>query len=117
MLTSSAPNIPADTSELEVESSLPEIRTRTSMSALLGIDLGTSSVKTVAVSASGKILGLGSVEYPVLTPRPGWAEQDPEQWRNVTTQAVRQTLDTAGHPAILLIGFFAQLLAPSPLAV
>ena len=60
--------------------------------AVLGIDLGTSSVKVVALSASGKILGLGSVEYPILTPQPGWAEQDPEQWWNATAQAVHERL-------------------------
>ena len=112
MLTSPAPTIATDTSELEVESSLPEIRTRTSMSALLGIDLGTSSVKAVAVSASGKILGLGSVEYPILTPQPGWAEQDPEQWWNATTQAVRAAMSAAGQPEILAIGFSGQMHGP-----
>ncbi len=110
MFASSAATVPADRSELEVERSVPE--TRTSKSALLGIDLGTSSVKVVAVSASGKILGLGSVEYPILTPQPGWAEQDPEQWWNATARAVRQAIEAAGQPEILAIGFSGQMHGP-----
>ena len=49
------------------------------MSSLLGIDLGTSSVKVVVYSTAGKILGLGSAEYPILTPQPGWAEESRER--------------------------------------
>ena len=66
------------------------------MSALLGIDLGTSSVKVVVYSTAGKILGLGSAEYPILTPQPGWAEQDPEHWWSATVQAVQSALNAAG---------------------
>src|ERR1700730_9084415 len=112
MLASPAPPVPPDTANRRVNSPLAEIRTRTSMSALLGIDLGTSSVKAVAVSASGKILGLGTVEYPILTPQPGWAEQDPEQWWNATTQAVQEAMDAAGQPEILAIGFSGQMHGP-----
>ena len=41
------------------------------MRALLGIDLGTSSVKVVVSSLEGAIQGLGTAEYPILTPKPG----------------------------------------------
>ena len=110
MSASLAATAPADTPELEIERSVLE--TRTSLSAFLGIDLGTSSVKVVAVSTSGKILGLGSVEYPILTPQPGWAEQDPEQWWNATTRAVREAINAAGQPEILAIGFSGQMHGP-----
>jgi xylulokinase len=83
------------------------------MSALLGIDLGTSSVKVVVYSTSGKILGLGSAEYPILTPQPGWAEQDPEQWWSATVQAVRTALELAERPEILGIGFSGQMHGPA----
>jgi len=110
MSASLAATTPAETPELKVERSVLE--TRGSLSAFLGIDLGTSSVKVVAVSTSGKILGLGSVEYPILTPQPGWAEQDPEQWWNATTRAVRQAINAAGQPEILAIGFSGQMHGP-----
>jgi xylulokinase len=110
MSASPSTTVRADTSEPEIEWSVPE--TRTSVSALLGIDLGTSSVKAVAVSTTGEILGLGSVEYPILTPEPGWAEQDPEQWWSATTRAVREAIDAAGQPDILAIGFSGQMHGP-----
>jgi xylulokinase len=83
------------------------------MSSLLGIDLGTSSVKVVIYSTAGKILGLGSAEYPILTPHPGWAEQDPEQWWSATVHAVRSALNAAGQPEVLGIGFSGQMHGPA----
>ncbi len=47
---------------------------------LLGIDLGTSSVKAVLVSPSGHVVSSGAAEYPIVRPLPGYAEQDPEAW-------------------------------------
>jgi xylulokinase len=83
------------------------------MSVLLGIDLGTSSVKVVVYSTTGKILGLGSAEYPILTPQPGWAEQDPEHWWSATVQAVRAAHTAAGQPEVLAIGFSGQMHRPA----
>ena len=80
-----------------------------SMSCLLGIDLGTSSVKVVVFAVEGVVKGIGLAEYPILTPRIGYAEQDPEQWWRATVNAVREALDKAGHPEILGIGFSGQM--------
>jgi xylulokinase len=82
------------------------------MSALLGIDLGTSSVKVVVYSTNGNILGLGSAEYPILTPRPGWAEQDPETWWRATVHSVNAACQAAGRPEILGVGFSGQMHGP-----
>jgi xylulokinase len=79
------------------------------MSALLGIDLGTSSVKVVVSSLEGAIEGLGSAEYPILTPLPGHAEQEPTDWWRATVSAVRQALERAGAPQVLGIGFSGQM--------
>jgi sugar (pentulose or hexulose) kinase len=79
------------------------------MSCLLGIDLGTSSVKVVTFGVRGALKGVGLAEYPILTPRLGYAEQDPEQWWRATVTAVREALDKAGHPEILGIGFSGQM--------
>src|SRR3954453_20045051 len=48
--------------------------------ALVGLDVGTTGVKAVAISPDGSVLASTSEEYPLSTPRPGWAEQDPEDW-------------------------------------
>jgi xylulokinase len=50
------------------------------MSVFLGIDVGTSGTKTLAIRGDGKILASATVEYPLSTPKPGWSEQDPEHW-------------------------------------
>ena len=47
---------------------------------LVGLDVGTSGVKAVAVSRDGEVLARAERGYPLSTPRPGWAEQDPEDW-------------------------------------
>jgi xylulokinase len=47
---------------------------------LVGLDVGTSGVKAVAVSADGEIVARAERGYLLSTPRPGWAEQDPEDW-------------------------------------
>jgi len=46
----------------------------------LGVDVGTSGLKALAVDESGKIAASALVEYGMETPQPGWAEQDPAQW-------------------------------------
>ncbi len=62
------------------------------MSVTLGIDIGTSGTKTIAIDESGAILASASVEYPCEHPRPGWSEQDPEHWWKATTVTVREVL-------------------------
>jgi xylulokinase len=47
---------------------------------LVGLDVGTTGVKAVAISLEGRLLASASEEYALSTPRPGWAEQDPEDW-------------------------------------
>ena len=47
------------------------------VSVTLGIDIGTSGTKTLAIDERGTILASASAEYPCSHPRPGWSEQDP----------------------------------------
>jgi xylulokinase len=50
------------------------------VSLLLGLDVGTGGARAVAVDESGEVVAEASSEYPLTSPRPGWAEQDPEDW-------------------------------------
>jgi xylulokinase len=50
------------------------------MLPLVGLDVGTTGVKAVAVSENGDVVARAERGYPLSTPRPGWAEQDPEDW-------------------------------------
>ncbi|QDT15167.1 xylulokinase [Alienimonas californiensis] len=63
------------------------------MSVFLGIDIGTSGTKTLAVRGDGTLLGSAAVEYPLLTPRPGWSEQDPRHWADAAVATVRQLVN------------------------
>lgn len=58
------------------------------MSVTIGLDVGTSGVRALAVDESGRIISEASAGYPLLSPRPGWSEQNPEDW----WQAIRETL-------------------------
>jgi xylulokinase len=58
------------------------------VAALVGIDVGTTGVKALAVSETGEVLAVAEEEYPLSTPHPGWAEQDPEDWWRATEKAL-----------------------------
>ena len=60
---------------------------------MLGIDLGTGSVKAAVLSDDGVVLGKASRAYAVRAPRPGWAESDPAEWLKATVDVVGQVLD------------------------
>ncbi len=62
------------------------------MSVYLGIDVGTSGTKTLAIREDGTLLASATVEYPLSTPKPGWSEQDPEHWWQAAIKSVRQVL-------------------------
>ncbi|MDQ3752326.1 MAG: xylulokinase [Actinomycetota bacterium] len=54
------------------------------MTVLLGIDVGTTGVRVVAIEHGGGAVADASEKYPLATPRPGWAEQNPEDWWTAT---------------------------------
>ena len=62
------------------------------MSVYLGIDIGTSGTKTLAIDAEGKILAEASSTYPCYFPKPLWSEQDPEDWWQATVKTIREVV-------------------------
>jgi xylulokinase len=58
----------------------------------LRIDVGTSGTKTIAIQEEGSILGTSTEEYPLSSPRPGWSEQEPEDWWQATIRGVGRVL-------------------------
>ena len=54
----------------------------------VGLDVGTSGVKAVAVSPRGEVLARAEEEYALSTPEPGWSEQDPEDWWGASEAAL-----------------------------
>ncbi|GIX03153.1 MAG: xylulokinase [Planctomycetaceae bacterium] len=65
------------------------------MAVFLGIDVGTSGTKTLAMREDGEILATAVSEYPLSSPKPGWAEQDPEDWWRATVESVKKVLRAA----------------------
>lgn len=60
------------------------------MGIVIGLDVGTSGTKAVAVNPAGTVLASALVEYPLHSPHPGWAEQDPADWKRAALEALRQ---------------------------
>lgn len=76
---------------------------------LLGIDLGTGSVKALLVDDRGATLGRGSAEHPLHHPRPGHAEQNPDDWWTATGAAVREALKQSSGAEVAGIGLSGQM--------
>ena len=84
---------------------------------VLGVDIGSGSVKLTLLSRNGEIVGTAASEYPTHYPQAGWCEQDPEDWCRAFAVALRELLcetgvtadqikalapDAATHTAVLL---------------
>lgn len=74
----------------------------------LGIDIGTSGVKAVALDETGAVVGQGTAALSVQRPQPQWSEQDPEAWWRATTAAV-QAIDPAVRRAVRGVGIAGQM--------
>ncbi len=82
---------------------------------VIGLDLGTGGVRAIAVDLQGQIIAQMTRSYPLLTPQPGWTEQNPSDWVEASLEAlsnVTQQLD--GHRAIAL-GLSGQMHGMVPL--
>jgi sugar (pentulose or hexulose) kinase len=77
---------------------------------VIGVDVGTSSTKAVAIDAAGAVIATAQRAYPVAMDRPGWSEQDPELWWEAA-QAVLHELGAGEADAIGLSGQMHGLVA------
>ncbi|HET9849811.1 MAG TPA: xylulokinase, partial [Candidatus Dormibacteraeota bacterium] len=69
---------------------------------LLGLDVGTTRIEAVAIDASGRVVASASAEIPVLSPRPGWTEQDPTEWWQASRRVLgRVAAEVNGDAAAL----------------
>ncbi|MDR3577656.1 MAG: FGGY family carbohydrate kinase [Anaerolineaceae bacterium] len=76
--------------------------------AILGIDIGTSSTKAILFDLSGKQVTSASQSYPLLTPEPGWAEQDPEAVWQALLHVLRDIVNQSNGCRILSMALAAQ---------
>jgi xylulokinase len=70
---------------------------------VVGIDVGTSGLKAIALSESGAVVGRAERSYPLSTPQPGWSEQDPDHWVSAARDALAELPEPEG------IGFSGQM--------
>ena len=74
------------------------------MALLMGIDLGTSSLKTIIIDEAGEMKALSKRSYRFDSPHSGFAEQDPEVWWHACQESVREAIAESGCPADEIAG-------------
>ena len=63
---------------------------------LLGIDVGTTGSKAILVAPNGDVKASATTEYPMYTPQPLWAEQNPADWWTATVASIKRLLTEGG---------------------
>lgn len=63
--------------------------------ALIGLDIGTGGTKGVLISPEGEVVAKATASYPLHTPKPGWAEQDPHDWWRAAVQVLQELAQKA----------------------
>jgi xylulokinase len=79
------------------------------MSIVLGLDTGTSGTKAIAMDESGKLLASALVEYPLYSPKPGWAEQDPADWKRAAFEALSELASKIDAAEVKGLGLTGQM--------
>lgn len=77
----------------------------------IGCDVGSQSLKGVVLDPEGRVVSQASRSYAVEYPHPGWAEQDPRDWRHALGEVIRQLLADAGVAAgeVATLGLASQV--------
>jgi xylulokinase len=76
---------------------------------VIAIDIGTQSTRAALVDASGQIRDMAASPIDLYAPRPGWAEQDPEQWWETTVANIAAIMARNPGAAVAAIGTGAQM--------
>ncbi len=81
------------------------------MGYLLGVDIGTSGTKSVLFDEAGAQLASVTAEYPLYQPKPGWAEQEPEDWWRAAAESIAAVLAKSGVDAgeVACVGLTGQM--------
>jgi len=75
----------------------------------LGLDVGTSGVRAMLVRPSGEVVGSATSSLTLSTPRPGWAEQDPEAWWSASVAAITAATARVPNERVLAVGISGQM--------
>jgi len=74
----------------------------------IGLDVGTTGTKALAVDGTGRVRGRGYREYSLSFPRPGWVEQDARDWWRACVHAVREAVSKLDAAQVTAIGLSTQ---------
>ena len=75
----------------------------------IGVDLGTSAVKLLLMDGAGEIQKIVSREYPLYFPKPGWSEQNPQDWYEKTVEGLKELLADCDKSQVAGISFGGQM--------
>ncbi|MBU0618551.1 MAG: xylulokinase [Planctomycetes bacterium] len=70
----------------------------------LGIDVGTTGSKALLIDMGGTVAADVTTEYPMSTPKPLWAEQNPEDWWSATVTSSRRAIEQSGAKPEQVVG-------------
>ncbi len=80
-----------------------------SSAIFIGVDVGTSGTKAIAINEAGEILAAALKEYPLHSPKPNWAEQDPADWKRATLEVLAELTSQVTATDIVAIGLTGQM--------
>ena len=83
----------------------------------VGTDVGTTGTKSCVMDEQGKVIGSHYIEYKLYTPRPGWAEHNPEDYWNATADTIKAAVARARIDAGEIRGVSISALAPGCILV
>ena len=85
---------------------------------LMGIDIGTQSTRAALLTLDGQVVASASRSQEMQTPRPGWAEQDPDMWWRHTIACIKEAMAQAELSAgeVLCVGVGGQMHGTVPLS-
>jgi len=75
----------------------------------IGVDLGTSAVKLLLMDGNGTIKNIVSKEYPLSFPKPGWSEQNPEDWDTQVMAGIKELIAGVDGNEVAGISFGGQM--------
>ena len=70
------------------------------MATLIGVDVGTSGTRALAVTTEGRLVAEATRPHELLTPRPGWTEQHPAEWWDACRAALAEVAAAAGDDVV-----------------
>ncbi len=82
---------------------------------VIGLDLGTGGVRAIAVDLQGQAIAVATRSYPLLTPQPGWTEQNPTDWLEASLKALLDLTQKLNGHSVIALGLSGQMHGMVPL--